>query len=59
MPITMTDLALWCCSAACTSGVIIENNVFSTVPTWYGPRLARSISGTVLPKAVIAFRAVS
>jgi hypothetical protein len=34
-----------------TSGTAIEKRVFGKVPRWRGPRDARSISGTVLPRA--------
>lgn len=51
IPITTTDLKLCCCRSAWSSGVTIEKIDFSIVPRCSCPRLARSTSGTVLPKA--------
>lgn len=51
IPITITDLRSFSCSREVTSGVTIENRDFSTVPRCRGPRLWRSTSGTVLPRA--------
>jgi hypothetical protein len=48
----MRDLKLCFSRRESTSGVAIENSVFSTVERWSGPSEAKSMRSSVLPRAV-------